>query len=102
MRFGLFLAVAVPALIAGPAPGWAFPAPETNKAWPTEHQQELRPAANETSPYAMRYSDEAAQSLGFREGRWEAFTPSNPLMPRVNGGLDGGRPMLHLQWRSGP
>ncbi|MBW8709336.1 MAG: hypothetical protein JF627_08785 [Alphaproteobacteria bacterium] len=98
----MFLAVAVPALIAGPAPGWAFPGPETNAAWPTEHQQELRTAANEKSPYAMRYSDEAAQSLGFREGRWEAFTPSNPLMPRVNGGLDGGRPMLHLQWRSGP
>jgi hypothetical protein len=47
----------------------------------------------------MRYTDEAAQTLGMKDGKWEAFVPVNPLLPRINGGLDGGRPMVHLQWR---
>ena len=102
MRPSWFLVLAAPALIAGTAPAWAFdPVPETNKAWPTEHQQLLRTAAAEPSPYAMRYTDEAAQTLGLKEGKWEAFTPTSPLMPRVAGGLDGGRPTLKLQWRPG-
>jgi hypothetical protein len=102
MRCFVFLAAAIPALIAGSASAWGFdPVPQTNKAWPTEHQQALRTAAIEPSPYPMRYTDEAAQSLGMKDGKWEAFTPASPLMPRINGGLEGGRPMVHLQWRPG-
>ena len=101
MRFGVILAVAIPALIAGTAPAWAFPGPELNKPWPTEHQQELRAVATQPSPYAMRYSDEAAQTLGMKDGKWEAFTPTSSLMPRINGVLEGGRPMVRLQWQPG-
>ena len=56
-------------------------------------------AASQPAPYAMRYSDEAAQALGVKDGKWEAFTPSSVLLPRVNGSLDSGRPMVSLQWR---
>src|SRR4051812_42576660 len=98
MRRFVLLAAAIPALIAGSAPARAFPGPEINKPWLTEHQQELRTLASQPSPYAMSYTDEAAQTLGMKDGKWEAFTPVNPLMPRVNGGLDGGRPTVRLQW----
>jgi hypothetical protein len=102
MRLALLFALAVPALIAGTVSAWAFePVPVTNNPWPTEHQQQLRTAANEPSPYAMRYTDEAAQTLGLKDGRWEAFAPTSSLMPRVNGGLEGGRPTVKLQWRPG-
>ncbi len=101
MRCFVLLAAAIPAMIAGSASVWAFPGPEINKHWPTEHQQELRTLASPPAPYAMRYTDEAAQTLGMKDGKWEAFTPVNPLMPRVNGGLDGGRPMVRLQWQQG-
>ena len=101
MRCFVLLAAAIPAMIAGSASVWAFPGPEINTPWPTEHQQELRTLASPPAPYAMRYTDEAAQTLGMKGGKWEAFTPVNPLMPRVNGGLDGGRPMVRLQWQQG-
>ena len=101
MRFGVILAVAIPVLVTGAAPAWAFPGPEINKAWPTEHQQALRAVADRPTPYAMRYTDEAAQSLGMKDGKWEAFTPTSSLMPRINGGLEGGRPMVRLQWQPG-
>jgi hypothetical protein len=101
MRCFVFLAAAIPALIAGTAPAWAFPGPELNKPWPTEHQQELRTVAAQPTPYAMRYTDEAAQTLGMKDGKWEAFTPTSSIMPRINGGLEGGRPMVRLQWQPG-
>jgi hypothetical protein len=49
----------------------------------------------------MTYTDEAAQRLGIRNGQWEAFDThsSDPLSLR--GGIDGGRPMIRLQWRPG-
>jgi hypothetical protein len=100
MRLICPLAAAFLALSAGAAPVWAFPAPETNVAAPTRHQTDLRNTDKQAAqPYAMRYTDEAAQTLGMKDGKWEAFVPVNPLLPRINGGLDGGRPMVHLQWR---
>ena len=92
--FGTFAFVL---LAAGPA--WAFSTPGGNAAWPTEHQRQLRFADTQTQPYAMNYMDEAARKLGVREGRWEAFEPRSRDMPSIKGGLDGGRPMLMLQWR---
>jgi hypothetical protein len=98
-RFGT-LVFAVAALAAGSSPAWAFRLPG-NEAWPTEHQKQLRFAENQPQPYAMNYADEAAQTLGVREGKWEAFTPRSSDMPSVKGSMDGGRPMLILQWRPG-
>jgi hypothetical protein len=97
------LAIAFLALTAGAAPAWAFATPQTNAAWPTQHQQDLRTGDSQPQPYAMSYTDEAAQKLGVRDGKWEAFDSrsSDPLMPSLKGGMDSGRPMLSLQWRPG-
>ena len=53
------------------------------------------------SPYAMNYTDEAAQSLGIKDGKWEAFSTSSsdPLMPSLKAGADSGGAMFKLQWR---
>ena len=89
------------ALIAGTTPILAFRSPETNRAFPTEHQLELRSADNQKQPYAMNYTDEAAQTLGIHDGKWEAFDTrsSDPLMPSFKGGVDNGAAMLKLQWQ---
>jgi hypothetical protein len=97
-RFGT-LAFAVAALAAGTGPGWAFRPLDSNAAWPTEHQKALRYAETRPQPYAMNYTDQAARTLGVREGKWEAFTPRSSNMPSVKGSMDSGRPMLILQWR---
>lgn len=96
--FGTF-ALALAALAAGPGTAWAFRLPDNNAAWPTEHQQRLRLADNQTQPYAMNYTDEAARKLGVKAGQWEAFSPRTGDMPALKGGLNDGRPMLILQWR---
>ena len=57
-----------------------------------------------TQPYAMNFTDEAAQTLGVHSGRWEAFDtgPSrNGMAPNLSGGIDRGHPMIQLQWRPG-
>ena len=60
--------------------------------------QELRYADSKPAPDAMNYTDEAAQRLGLRDGHWEAFRPSDPLMPSVSGSIGQGGPMLKLEW----
>jgi len=94
-------AFAIVALAVGSVPALGFRTPDTNAPPPTEHQRQLRFVDNQTHPYAMNYTDEAAQTLGVREGRWEAFEPRSADLPSLKGGLDGGRPMLILQWRPG-
>ena len=58
-----------------------------------------------TSPYAMNYADEAAQTLGFRNGHMDVFTAkpaeNRSYLPTFSGGLGGDGAMLKLQWRSG-
>jgi hypothetical protein len=90
-------------LVAASLPAMAFFGPETNTAWPTQHQREARYADTVSQPYAMSYSDEAAQRLGIRNGNWEAFDThsSDPLMPSLRGGIDKGRAAISLQWRPG-
>jgi hypothetical protein len=95
------LAFVFAALAAGSGSAWAFRTPDGNAAWPTEHQKALRYAETQPQPYAMSYTDEAAQTLGVRGGKWEAFTPNSSNMPSVKGSMDSGRPMLILQWRPG-
>ena len=100
-RFGT-LALAFAALAAGSGPVWAFRVPETNAPFPTPHQRALRYAeTHPDQPYVMNYADEAAQNLGVKAGKWEAFSThsSDPLMPSFGGGIDGGRLMFGLQWR---
>jgi len=98
--FGTF-AFALAALAAGSGSAWAFRTPDANAAWPTEHQKALRYAETRSRPYAMSYTDQAAQKLGMRDGQWEAFAPRSSDMPSVRGSMDSGRPMLILQWRPG-
>jgi hypothetical protein len=97
--FGTF-AFAFVAFAAGTASASPYRLPN-NAAWPTEHQKALRYAETQSRPYAMNYADEAAQSLGVKDGKWEAFTPRSSDLPSVKGSLESGRPMLILQWRPG-
>jgi hypothetical protein len=78
----------------------AFPRPDPNPGYPIPHVRDSQ-AKDRLQPYAMNYTDEMAQSLGVRDGRWEVFETgsSHPLMPSLKGGIDGGGPMLRLQWR---
>ena len=83
-------------LVAGPA--FAFRVPDPNAAWPTPHQREAAYADRERQPYAMNYSDEAAQRLGLADGRWEAFQSQSVAGPTLKGGLDARGAVLRLQW----
>ena len=55
------------------------------------------------SPYAMTYIDEAAQSLGVRNGRMDVFSTqsSSSYIPSISGGLGGDGAMLRLRWHPG-
>ena len=63
------------------------------------------PNSDPASPYAMNYTDEAARTLGVRDGHMDLFSshpaPNDPLMPAVSGGLGGDGAMFKLQWRPG-
>ena len=94
------LSCACLALVLGTTSALAFRPPDTNIAPPSEHQMELRYADVQSQPYAMNYTDEAAQRLGVHDGQWEAFNThsSDPLMPSFRGGVDNGSAMVKLQW----
>ncbi len=96
MRRVLFFAAA--AVFAGVVPSHAFAKPDFNAPHPVPHVREAGLAPSQ--PYAMNYTDQMAQSLGVKDGQWEAFQSRDPLMPSLNGGMgSGGQPMLKLQWR---
>ena len=103
MRPVCFIAFALFAVTLTAAPAWAFTTPETNAVLPTQHQQDQRASDDQASPYAMNYTDEAAQRLGVKDGKWEAFDThsSDPLVPSLKGGIDHGGAMISLQWRPG-
>ena len=97
MRKLLVSGLAVAALlVAGPA--FAFRVPDPNAPWPTPHQREVEYADQERQPYAMSYSDEAAQRLGLADGRWEAFNSQSSAGATLKGGLDAHGAVLRLQW----
>lgn len=96
MRNLLPLAAAVLAL--GATQALAFGTDPTPQLVP-DHVRMARYNDSASQPYAMNYSDEAAQTLGMKDGRWEAFKSDTPGTPSFNAGVDGGRPMLRLQWR---
>lgn len=64
-----------------------------------------QPADPQAEPYAMNYAEEAAQTLGFKDGHMEVFStrpePADSLVPTFSGGVDRGGLMLKLQWRPG-
>jgi hypothetical protein len=103
MRAFRSFAFAFLAVTAGSAPAWAFDTPQPNAPLTTQNQLDQRVADNQSQPYAMRYSDEAAAKLGVQDGKWEAFDThsSDPLVPSLKGGIDHGGAMLSLQWRPG-
>ncbi len=47
----------------------------------------------------MNYTDQMAQSLGVRDGKWEAFTSKPPLTPSLNASMGSSGSMLKLQWQ---
>ena len=57
------------------------------------------------SPYAMNYTDEAAQTLGVHDGHVDVFTArpadNQSYLPTFSGGLGGDGAMLKLQWHPG-
>jgi hypothetical protein len=57
------------------------------------------------SPYPMNYADEAAQTLGVRDGRLDVFATkpagNQSYMPTLTGGVGGDGAMLKLQWHPG-
>jgi len=63
------------------------------------------PEISSTPRYPMTYADEAAQTLGIANGRMDVFSLSpgrgDSLVPRVHGGIEGGKAALKLQWRLG-
>jgi hypothetical protein len=63
------------------------------------------PRDNPASPYAMNYSDEAAQTIGIRDGHMGVFSTkpaeNRSYLPSFSGGLGGDGAMLKLQWHPG-
>ena len=95
--------LAAAALAAATLPAGADVPAALSPSLTTEHQQALRMAETGTGPYAMNYADQAAQSLGVENGRWEAFDTGNgnALLPALKGGIDNGTAMIKLQWQPG-
>ena len=55
-------------------------------------------------PYAMNYVEEAARTLGVKDGHMDVFStpsPSSSYMPSISGGLGGDGAMLRLRWHPG-
>jgi hypothetical protein len=54
-------------------------------------------------PYALNYADEAAQTLGIKQGNVDLFSGESGrddgVIPDVKGGIYHGRTMLQFQWR---
>jgi hypothetical protein len=85
------------ALVLGALPAHAFAKPDFNAPSPIPHVREAGMA--QSQPRVMNYTDQMAHSLGVRDGGWEAFKSTDPMMPSLKGGIDSGAPMLKLQWR---
>src|SRR5262249_13431228 len=101
----IMVGAALLAMSLGPAAArsiFATPPPITAQDYPGAP----KPADDDqrNAPYAMNYTDEAVQSLGFRDGRMDLFSthpPSHSLWPSFSGGVGGDGAMLKLQWHPG-
>ena len=107
---GRTLAILILGVVAS-TPAWAGFGPRVpgsnTLASPLSYPGAPKPPApeREKAPYAMNYTDEAAQTLGVRDGHMDLFTTRpasrDGLMPTISGGLGGEGAMLRLQWRPG-
>lgn len=61
----------------------------------------IRP--DNSSPYAMTYADEVAQSLGVRDGHMDLFStaPVSSYAPSFSAGVDKDGAMLRMRWHPG-
>lgn len=60
--------------------------------------------AEERSPYAMNYAEEAARNLGVRNGHMDVFSiapDTSGYMPSISGGLGGDGAMVRFRWHPG-
>jgi hypothetical protein len=64
-----------------------------------------QPSLDNTTPYPMNYADEAAETLGIKNGHLDVFSvqpkSNGSLLPNVSGGVDHEGAMLKLQWHPG-
>ncbi len=101
MRTVVTLFLAGAALIGGTS--WASAAARIDPTYDllAEHGKILKYQDQQsTQPYAMNFTDEAAQTLGVKNGRWEAFdtgSSHNGLTTSLSGGIDRGHAMIKLQ-----
>jgi hypothetical protein len=106
MRKALTVRIVVDALIGGMIAAYPAAGFEPTSGLLTDHEKMLKYKDQQASaqPYAMNYTDEAAHTIGVRDGRWEVIGTGisrSGVMPNVSGAIDGGNPMLKLQWRVG-
>lgn len=62
------------------------------------------PPPTPSTPYPMTYSDEAAQTLGFKNGQLDIFTVTpkkNSILPDLSGGVSRDGATVKLQWHPG-
>ena len=103
----IMVGLAVAVLASGPVSAHVSPLGAGPMVSPREYPGAPKPVHDEgmTSPYAMNYTDEAAQTLGFRDGHTDVFTvkprANQSYLPTFSGGLGGDGAMLKLQWRPG-
>ena len=72
---------------------------------PSDYPGAPRPVRDPDAPYAMNYADEAAQSIGVRDGHVDVFSTkpaeNQSYLPSFSGGLGSDGAMLKLQWHPG-
>ena len=99
--FVLLAAIAMPFALSGPAAAMAW----VDTAGLSYPGAPHRVYDDKPQPYAMSYSDEAAQTLGIRQGHMDVFqarpAEGDSLAPTVSGGLGGDGAMFKLQWHPG-
>jgi hypothetical protein len=94
------LMAASPALARIPFGSGPMPSPTDYPGAPKRiYQDEVK------QPYAMNYTDEAVEALGFKNGHVDLFSTkppqNNPYLPSFSGGVGGDGAMLKLQWHPG-
>ena len=98
----VILAMFALALMAMPASAmrWIDTSGLTYPGAPKRATEEEKP-----KPYPMNYAEEAAESLGFRDGHMDVFQTRpmgrNTMAPTLSGGVGGDGAMLKLQWHPG-
>jgi hypothetical protein len=93
---------AVLTVTAGAAMATQLPNP--SPAFVSEHQNDLRADTRPAAPFAIAYSDEAAETLGVHDGKWaflDTGRPARAYMPSLKGGVERDGLKLRLMWNLG-